>query len=500
MTAKTKTKPNSFFSLEKLHLPPKVEVFVKAHAHIIEQTLVAIIAILALVYIAQLASAADTELQQEILPAASSVTVTSPNGGEDWQVGSSQNITWTSTGTIANVKIELQRTPAGMWEIVTASTPNDGTYPWVVTGSATTTAKIRISDVTDAGTIDESDAVFTISAAPVVTTPISGGSSGSVSPLIDNLYYTDTHTLIKSGDTLFNDQYHNLTIEGRNFLTGATVYVNGFALITTHIDSEHLTFELPRNFAVGHHLVVVKNPSGATGIWGNLLNVANPPEIAETPGALGQYAAKLVTRSTQKITMEPGATTKVWVEFENIGTLDWTSHSTTPVRLATTHPVNRDSWFADNTWISKTRVMGVTDGNGESPASIKPGERGRFEFTLRAPQEIGKYREYFALVVEPTYFFWDNDLRWEIEVVPKDLYLHDQTETPITPGAETPTEPTGAMSVLRNFFILALDFVGQYWYLLLLLALAGYWLYKRAEDNWSIPVAPVCVKKRKANG
>src|SRR5438445_12186179 len=33
-------------------------------------------------------------------------TVTAPNGGENWTVGTSRAITWTATGTIANVKLE----------------------------------------------------------------------------------------------------------------------------------------------------------------------------------------------------------------------------------------------------------------------------------------------------------------------------------------------------------------------------------------------------------
>ena len=35
-----------------------------------------------------------------------SLAVTSPNGGESWSIGSSQNITWTKTGSIASVELE----------------------------------------------------------------------------------------------------------------------------------------------------------------------------------------------------------------------------------------------------------------------------------------------------------------------------------------------------------------------------------------------------------
>ncbi|MBI3950763.1 MAG: M36 family metallopeptidase [Acidobacteria bacterium] len=98
-------------------------------------------------------------------PPTNSVTVVAPNGGENWQIGSNQTISWTTTGTIANVKIELSRTGvAGPYETIFASTLNDGSQPWTVTGGATTNAFVRISDVANAATSDTSNAAFTISA------------------------------------------------------------------------------------------------------------------------------------------------------------------------------------------------------------------------------------------------------------------------------------------------------------------------------------------------
>ncbi|MBN1414080.1 MAG: hypothetical protein JW973_03175, partial [Bacteroidales bacterium] len=54
--------------------------------------------------------------------ALSQIAVTSPNGGEDWQVGSMQNITWTSAGTSGNVHIEYSTNNGGAWTDVIAST------------------------------------------------------------------------------------------------------------------------------------------------------------------------------------------------------------------------------------------------------------------------------------------------------------------------------------------------------------------------------------------
>ncbi|MFH1010227.1 MAG: C10 family peptidase, partial [bacterium] len=47
----------------------------------------------------------------------SSITVTSPNGGELWFVGETEDVTWTSGGVSGNIKIELNRDyPDGSWQ------------------------------------------------------------------------------------------------------------------------------------------------------------------------------------------------------------------------------------------------------------------------------------------------------------------------------------------------------------------------------------------------
>jgi ribosomal protein S8E len=59
---------------------------------------------------------------------AKSITVTEPTSSTIWTKGSSANITWTSTGTISDVKIDLYR--GGYIETIASSTTNDGTYTW----------------------------------------------------------------------------------------------------------------------------------------------------------------------------------------------------------------------------------------------------------------------------------------------------------------------------------------------------------------------------------
>ena len=61
------------------------------------------------------------------------INLLSPNGGEVWGVGSTQNITWTST-LIANVKIEYTSNDGASWSTIVESTPaSAGTFSWICT-------------------------------------------------------------------------------------------------------------------------------------------------------------------------------------------------------------------------------------------------------------------------------------------------------------------------------------------------------------------------------
>lgn len=112
-----------------------------------------------------------------------SVTVTAPNGGESWAGGSSQSIGWSSTG-VTNVKLEYTLNNGGSWTTITASTAaSAGSYAWTVPSSATTQAKVRVSDAAAPAVVDASDGVFTItvptSPAQLILNEIMANEPGS---------------------------------------------------------------------------------------------------------------------------------------------------------------------------------------------------------------------------------------------------------------------------------------------------------------------------------
>jgi hypothetical protein len=89
------------------------------------------------------------------------ITVISPDGGEKWTAGTTQSVTWSSTGTVGNVKIEYSTNNGTGWSTIVSSTANDGGYSWTVPAVSSSNCKVRISE-TDGDPSDTSDSVFSI--------------------------------------------------------------------------------------------------------------------------------------------------------------------------------------------------------------------------------------------------------------------------------------------------------------------------------------------------
>jgi len=129
------------------------------------------------VYTNVIASQTAQDYTATAIPA---ITVTAPNGGENWAVGSSHDITWNSIGIIANVNIDYSINSGSNWTSVAAGTVNDGSYAWTVPSTPSATCLVRVSDAADSDPSDSSNAVFTILAAETVSAPSqpAGANSG----------------------------------------------------------------------------------------------------------------------------------------------------------------------------------------------------------------------------------------------------------------------------------------------------------------------------------
>jgi hypothetical protein len=123
------------------------------------------------------------------------ITVTSPDGGENWVVGSSHNITWTSQDYNGNVKIEYSTNAGSTWTIIAASTANDGTESWIIPNAPTVQGRVKVSDAATGTPSDMSNANFTISAAPTLTITLPNGSESWCALSNHNITWTSTGTV-----------------------------------------------------------------------------------------------------------------------------------------------------------------------------------------------------------------------------------------------------------------------------------------------------------------
>jgi hypothetical protein len=92
------------------------------------------------------------------------ITVPAPNGGESWQRGTSQNITWDSVGNVgSNVRIDLYKGGVLNLKII-GSAPNSGSCDWSIPSDQTIDSdyKIKIASASNPALFDDSDDYFSI--------------------------------------------------------------------------------------------------------------------------------------------------------------------------------------------------------------------------------------------------------------------------------------------------------------------------------------------------
>lgn len=96
------------------------------------------------------------------------VSVVAENGGETVYIGASVPLQWSAADNVGvtSVDLYLSRTgPSGPWETIATGLPNTGSYPWLVDGTPSADAWLRVVAYDAAGNTaqDQSDAAFFIS-------------------------------------------------------------------------------------------------------------------------------------------------------------------------------------------------------------------------------------------------------------------------------------------------------------------------------------------------
>jgi len=92
---------------------------------------------------------------------AQTITVTSPNGGESWQVGSQYDITWNDSG-LWYVSLWYSTNGGSSWIQIASWVGNNRRYAWIVPNAPSTTCRVKVADAANNNVYDISNANFTI--------------------------------------------------------------------------------------------------------------------------------------------------------------------------------------------------------------------------------------------------------------------------------------------------------------------------------------------------
>src|SRR5690606_12308869 len=97
------------------------------------------------------------------------------------------------------------------------------------------------------------------------------------------------------------------------------------------------------------------------------------------------------------------------LRIRNTGGKIWSNSGASPLRLGTSSPQDRSSVFCDNSWLTCNRPAKLKQ------SSVKPGEIGTFEFSIRTPGTGSDDKtEYFRPVVESLQWMTDIGIQYWI--------------------------------------------------------------------------------------
>ncbi len=269
----------------------------------------------------------------------------SPNGGENWPVGKTVKIGWSSTIAAGNVSIAICRNyPYEGWTPLFANIANDGVQPWTVTGPIGSRIRLKVYSVAYPTSItDGSDANFTISRNLEVTSPNGG----------EELYIGGTAAITWSAGAVEGDVAVELN---RNYPSGS--WETLFAAVPASAQGQNWTVTGPASAACAVRLtngagkaVALSDESDAT------FSISDKPSLSLLEPAAG---STWVSGTTHLVTWSStGKVGGVSVEFQRNRDTRWE-----PVSTDTTNNGFREVSIAlgsSSTAQARMRVVSLTD-------------------------------------------------------------------------------------------------------------------------------------------
>ncbi|OIO22971.1 MAG: hypothetical protein AUJ54_02580 [Ignavibacteria bacterium CG1_02_37_35] len=272
----------------------------------------------------------------------SNLQVSSPNGGENLQAGSTKNITWSASSNIDSVLIEYSSDNGSIWNTLTTS-GNTGTYVWTIPLQITTSGRIRISDKTNSSIVDISNNTFTISSYAFITPDV-------------NTYW-QSGTTQQISWTIRNVSYVKIEFSSNNGADWSTVANNVLASF-----SGKYNWTLPENVATNQALIRVSDVANPS----NLI-VSSPFKISYVNLTSPNDGEYLLAGTSKNVTWTSGSNIdSVSIDYSSDNGSNW-------ITLSSLANSGTYSWIVPDsvTTLGKIRIKdksnsSISDGNNNS--------------------------------------------------------------------------------------------------------------------------------------
>jgi len=338
-----------------------------------------------------------------------SITVTAPNGAEVWTVGGNQNVTWNSVGSFGLVNIQLSLNSGGAFTVdLQLNTANDGTQSITVPNNPATTCRVRVIDAGTGTIVDQSDADFTIQAAPTITVTAPDGGETWVVATNENVTWNSTGSpgnvdiqlSLNSGGSYTIDLQLNTADDGTQSVTVPNNPTATARVRVRDTTTGTILDESNADFTIANPSITVTAPNGGESwtVGGNQnvtwtsVGVTGTVEIDLSTDGGGTFPISLASATandgTQSITVpnNPGTTCRVRVSDTATGAILDSSNAnftiTTAPTITVTAPnggetLNVGSNF-NFTWTSggspgNVDILLSTDGGGSFPITLIAG-------------------------------------------------------------------------------------------------------------------------------
>ncbi|MHC1737924.1 MAG: hypothetical protein AB9882_07955 [Ignavibacteriaceae bacterium] len=281
----------------------------------------------------------------------SSITVASPNGGENWAVGSSKNITW-GYNLVDNVKIEYTTNNGSDWTTIIASTPASATsYSWTIPNEISANCKVRVSDASNLALNDESNALFSIIAAYITVTAPNGGESWNSGTAHNITWTSDGFTNVKLEYSTNNGSTWNEIIASTAASAGTYAWT------------------IPNAPSPNCLVRISEESTGTPNDQSNAVFTIPPPTITVTAPNGGEIYG---TGSTQNITWSHIGLSNVKIEYSTNNGSAWIE-----ISASTDASLGTYSWTVPNT-PSTNCLVKISDLDGT------PSDQSNAKFTITA--------------------------------------------------------------------------------------------------------------------